>query len=499
MSTNHQEGQVIEPETFGNQKATPLPHNLEVEQALLGAILANNDALNRVSFLEPHNFYDPLHQRIYETLRTLVERGQLAIPATLKTYMDADEGLQVVGGAQYLARLSAAATSAAHAEDYGRTIQDLKLRRELILIGEEAAAKASQPDTDDSAMDQVASTEMALFSLAENGESDQGFKPFSASITEAVENVEAALKRDGHLTGVSTGLIKLDQLLGGMHKSDLIILAGRPSMGKTALATNIAFNAARKHLQAKRTGEDIDQAGGAVVGFFSLEMSADQLAARMLSEQAEIPSEKLRRGMLTNEQFQHLAHAAQEIEDIPLFIDDTPALTISALLSRARRLKRQHGLSMVVVDYLQLARASGNERVDNRVQEISEITRGLKAMAKSLDVPVIALSQLSRAVEQREDKRPMLSDLRESGSIEQDADVVMFVYRDEYYHERREPEMGTPEHAKWQERGEQVRGVAEVIVGKQRHGPTGTARLHFTREFTKFGNLADDEHLPEGL
>ncbi len=499
MSTNQSDNKIIEPEAFGGRQATPLPHNLEVEQALLGAILANNDAINRVSFLEPSHFFDPLHQRVFDTLRTLTDRGQLAIPATLKTYMENDEGLQAVGGAQYLARLSAAATSAAHAEDYGRTVHDLFLRRELILIGEESAATASTPDTDLSAMDQIENTEMALFSLAENGENDQGFKPFKTSISDAVENIEAAVKSDGHLTGVATELDKLDELLGGLHKSDLIILAGRPSMGKTALATNMAFNAARRYRRAELAGEDADKSGGAVVGFFSLEMSADQLAARMLSEQAEIPSEKLRRGQLNNTQFQDLAHAAQEIEDIPFYIDDTPALSISAILSRARRLKRQKGLSMIVIDYLQLARSSGRERIDNRVQEISEITRGLKAMAKSLDVPVLALSQLSRAVEQREDKRPMLSDLRESGSIEQDADVVMFVYREEYYHERRQPEMNTADHAAWMERGEQIRGVAEVIVGKQRHGPTGTARLHFAKEFTKFGNLADDDYLPEQI
>ena len=499
MSTNPLDNPVITPEEFGHPQATPLPHNLEVEQALLGAILANNDAINRVSFLEPRFFFDPLHQRIFDTLRVLTERGQLAIPATLKTYMDADEGLQAVGGAQYLARLSAAATSAVHAEDYGRTIHDLSLRRALILIGEESASNAAKPDTEMSATNQIENTEMALFNLAESGESDQGFKPFKASIAEAVENIEAATKRDGHMTGVATDLNKLDELLGGLHKSDLLILAGRPSMGKTALATNMAFNAARKYLRSQRAGEDPTKSGGAVVGFFSLEMSADQLAARMLSEQANIPSENLRRGVLSNNEFGDLVQAAQEIEDIPLFIDDTPSLSISAILSRARRLKRQHGLSLVVIDYLQLARASGSERVDNRVQEISEITRGLKGMAKSLNVPVLALSQLSRAVEQREDKRPMLSDLRESGSIEQDADVVMFVYRDEYYHERRQPEMGTPEHLEWQTKGERVRGVAEVIIGKQRHGPTGTARLHFTKETTKFGNLADDDYLPEEI
>ena len=501
MSTKPDENQVITPEVFGGGDATPLPHNLEVEQALLGAILANNEALSRVTFLQPQHFFDPLHERIYETLQTLIDRGQLAIPATLKTYMEADEGLQAVGGAQYLARLSAAATSAVHAEDYGRTIHDLFLRRQLILIGEESAAEASKPETEVSAVDQIEQTEMKLFGLAEKGESDQGFKAFSTSIAEAIEGVEAALQRDGQLTGVASDLTELDTLLGGLHNSDLLILAGRPAMGKSSLATNIGFNAAKRYARAQQMGEDPEKSGGAVVGFFSLEMSAEQLATRMLSEQANIPSEKLRRGQLTSEQFQTLAQVAQELESVPFFIDDTPALTISAIMSRARRLKRQHNLGLVIVDYLQLARPSGRQRIDNRVQEVSEITQGLKALAKTLNVPVLALAQLSRAVEQREDKRPLLSDLRESGSIEQDADVVMFVYREEYYHERKQPdpEIDPSGHLEWQSRGEALRGKAEVIIGKQRHGPTGTANLHFNRETTKFGNLVEADHLPEQI
>ncbi|MEN3950527.1 replicative DNA helicase [Iodidimonas sp. SYSU 1G8] len=474
-----------------------LPHNLEVEQALLGVILNNNDAANRVSFVMAEHFFDPLHQRIFATAMRLIERGQLAIPATLKTYMESDVGLREVGGPQYLARLAAAATSMLHAEEYGRTIYDLALRRQLILIGEETVHNATEADTELSATSQIEQAEQKLFTLAESGQSEEGFKPFSRSIHAAIENIDAARKREGKLTGVSTGMRAMDELLGGLHKSDLIILAGRPSMGKTALATNIAFNAAKKWHQSKLDGEDPMQGGGAVVGFFSLEMSAEQLAARMLSEQAEVPSEKLRRGDMSHEQFRALVRASQEIEDIPLFIDDTPALSIAGVMSRARRLKRQHNLGMVVIDYLQLARPSGQQKTENRVQEVSEITRGLKALAKTLNVPVLALSQLSRSVEQREDKRPQLSDLRESGSIEQDADVVMFVYRDEYYHERKQPEMGTPAHAEWLERGERVRGVAEVIIGKQRHGPTGVARLHFAKETTKFGDLAELDHLPE--
>jgi len=384
-----------------------------------------------------------------------------------------------------------------HAEEYGKAIYDLALRRSLIQIGEETVENASHPDTELTATEQIENMEKALFSLAESGQVESGFIPFAKSINMAVESIEAAYQRDGKITGVATGMGQLDELLGGLHKSDLIILAGRPSMGKTALATNIAFNAARRYVKAIRDGEDVHLSGGAVVGFFSLEMSADQLAGRMLSEQANIPSEKLRRGQLSADQFRDLVAASAELEELPFYIDDTPALSISGIMSRARRLKRQHGLSLIVIDYLQLARPSGRQRNDNRVQEISEITQGLKALAKTLDVPVLALSQLSRSVEQREDKRPLLSDLRESGSIEQDADVVMFVYRDEYYHERREPEHGTAEHQQWQERGERIRGIAEVIVGKQRHGPPGVARLHFNRETTKFGDLIQPDHLPE--
>ncbi len=497
MSTQAPEASHLTPVDSGEPDYVSLPHNLEVEQALLGAILVNNEAANRVSFLAQEHFFDPLHQRIFETALKLIERGQLALPATLKTYLDDDEGLREVGGPKYLARLAASATSVLHAEEYGRAIYDLAMRRALIQIGEETVDQASHADTELSATDQIENTEKALFTLAESGQTDQGFIPFARSINMAIEGIEAAYQRDGQLTGVATGMAQLDELLGGLHKSDLLILAGRPGMGKSSLATNVGFNAARKYIKAIQEGTDAAASGGAVVGFFSLEMSADQLATRMLSEQANIPSEKLRRGLLNADQFRDLARAAAELEEVPFYIDDTPALSISAIMSRARRLKRQHGLSLVVVDYLQLVRPSGRSNNDNRVQEISEITQGLKALAKTLDVPVLALSQLSRAVEQREDKRPLLSDLRESGSIEQDADVVMFVYREEYYHERREPEHGTPEHQTWQEKGERIRGIAEVIIGKQRHGPTGIARLHFNRETTKFGDLVDSARLPE--
>jgi len=477
------------------------PHNIEAEQALLGVILVNNTAYERVSgFLTQDHFYEPLHGRIFEAARILIDRHQTATPVTLKNFFEEDEALQEIGGTEYLARLAASAITVINAESYGTLIYDLALRRELISIGEDVVNNAYDSPLDMRPMEQVEQAEGQLYKLAEDGKHEGGFISFGSSLTTAIGTIESAYKREGKLTGVATGMDALDQLLGGLHKSDLIILAGRPSMGKTALATNIAFNAAKARATARRKDdEDTDDSpvDGAVVGFFSLEMSAEQLATRILSEQSEMPSEHLRRGQLDDNSFLKLVRASQDLENIPLFIDDTPALTIDALRSRARRLKRQHKLSFVIVDYLQLLRASNQRRNDNRVQEVSEITQGLKALAKELDVPVLALSQLSRAVEQREDKRPQLADLRESGSIEQDADVVMFVFRQEYYHERAEPTPDTPEHAEWQEMGEKLHGKADVIIGKQRHGPTGTAHLQFTREFTRFSDIANEYSIPE--
>jgi len=475
------------------------PNNIEVEQALLGAILVNNTAAEKVAdFLLPGHFYDPLHGRIFEACLKLIERGQLATAITLKSFFETDEALKSVGGAHYLAKLAGAAITIYNAASFGRQIHDLAIRRSLIDIGKEMVVEAIEAEIEDDAISQIERAEHHLFELAETGEVESGFKPFRRSITTAVEMIEAAYKRDGKVTGVATGLRALDDKLGGLHRSDLVVLAGRPSMGKTALATNIGFNAAKARRRALAAGADPQDKdlNGAVVGFFSLEMSAEQLAMRMLAEEAGIASEKLRRGMMNKADFQKLVRAAQEIEEAPFFIDDAPALSIAALRARARRLKRRQGLSLVIVDYLQLLRGAGKSNVDSRVQEISEITRGLKALAKELDVPVLALSQLSRAVEQREDKRPLLSDLRESGSIEQDADVVMFVFREEYYHERKEPERDTESHEKWLEKGEQILGKAEIIIGKQRHGPTGTIRLHFSKETTRFGDLDEDDHLP---
>ncbi len=481
-----------------------MPNNEEAEQALLGALLIDNNAYDQVStFLEPDHFFVPVHGRIYEAARALIGRGQVANPVTLKAYFEADESLADIGGAHYLARLAGAAVSIVNAEDYGRVIRDLSVRRSLIHIGEEVVNTAFDPQIEETATGQIEDAESRLYELAETGQDEGGFKPLSVALTEAVANAEAAYKRDGKLSGVPTGLIALDNLLGGLHNSDLLILAGRPSMGKTALATTIAFHAAKSYRTEPDESGKPKPVDGAVVGFFSLEMSSEQLAGRILSEEAKIRSDHIRRGNMTSDDFMRLVAAARDLSAAPLFIDDTPALSVAALRTRARRLKRTHGLSLVVVDYLQLMRPS--QKHDNRVQEISEITQGLKALAKELNLPVIALSQLSRAVEQREDKRPMLSDLRESGTIEQDSDIVMFVYREEYYLERGEPQQRQEEaedrfdqrYRKWQQRLEAKKGLADIIIAKQRHGPIGNFELRFEANYTKFSDYVSADRLPD--
>ncbi len=481
------------------------PENLEAEQALLGSILVNNAAYHRVSeFLKGEHFANALHGKLYDALARLIEKGQVVSVITLKTYLEQDEAMKEAGGSAYLAGLAAASVHVIDAEQFGRVIHDLYLRRQLIALGHDVVNGAFKPTLEESAMEQIEIAEKHLYDLASVGQIEGGFKPFRTALTEAMTAAETAYHRVGQLTGVATGLFQLDQLLGGLHKSDLIILAGRPSMGKTALATNMAFNAVKAYREEHDPSGGLKVVDGAVVGFFSLEMSAEQLATRILSEQAMVSSEKIRRGEMISSDFDKVLSISQELEHLNLFIDDTPALTIAGLRTRARRLKRMHGLGLLVVDYLQLLSPAGRSRQENRVQEISEITRGLKTLAKELDVPVIALSQLSRAVEQREDKRPQLADLRESGSIEQDADVVMFVYREEYYLTRSEPSRRPEEtdqhynerHDAWRQRCEQTYGKAEVIVAKQRHGPTGIVRLSFDGSITKFGNLPADEDRP---
>jgi replicative DNA helicase len=475
-----------------------LPHNIEAEQALLGAILINNEALAKVvEFLRPEHFYEPVHGRIYAVIEKLVERGQIANPVTLKTYFEHDEALAEIGGAPYLARLTGSATTIINAAHYGRVVHDLALRRSLITLGEEVVLTAYDSRYDLPAGAQIERAEQKLFRLAEEGQPEGGFRTLESSLASAVTLMEAAYKRESGLTGVATGFRDLDEMLGGLHPSDLVILAGRPSMGKTALATNIAFSAAKAFREERDELGQSQVTGGSKVGFFSLEMSAEQLATRILAEESRIDSDRLRRGKLSREEFLKVVEASRRIEEAPLFIDDTPALSIGQLRTRARRLKRQQGLSLVVVDYLQLIRPSSEQRSDNRVQEVAEVTQGLKALAKELNLPVLALSQLSRAVEQRDDKRPQLADLRESGAIEQDADVVMFIFREEYYLRRREPAQDSDKHAEWKARMDSVYNVAEIIVAKQRHGPIGTKRLYFEHTTTKFGDL-DRHHGSDG-
>src|ERR1043165_7139298 len=473
------------------------PHNIEAEQSLLGAILVNNDAFYRVSdFLEPKHYFEPLHQTIYETASSLIRMGKVATPVTLKTFPPADTDIGGMTVGQYLARLAAEATTIINAQDYGRTVYELSLRRDLIRIGEVMVNVAYDAPVDFAPRAQIEDAERQLYELAEAGRYDGGFQKFSQAMKVAIDMAANAYQRDGKLSGVATGLRDLDAKMGGLQSSDFIFVAGRPGMGKTALATNIAYNIARAHQAEVQADGTMKSINGGIVGFFSCEMSAEQLATRILAEQTGIASSTIRRGGITETDFEKIRDYSIELQSLPLYVDETGGLSISQLTARARRLKRQKGLDLLVIDYIQLLQGS-NEATATRVQEVTEITTALKALAKELNVPVIALSQLSRQVENRDDKRPQLSDVRESGSIEQDADVVMFVFREEYYLANKEPRPGTPEYEKWQLEMSLVHGKAEVIIGKQRHGPTGTVELHFEGQFTRFSDLAHESHLPE--
>lgn len=478
--------------------ARTAPHNVELERQLLGSVLMNNETYYRVSdFLEPPHFFIDAHRRIYEKMSHLIRAGKVASPITLKTFFGQDEQIADISVTQYLLRLVADATTIINAEDHGRMIFDLALRRQLIQIGEDMVNVAFDSPIDQPPKMQIEDAERRLYGLAESGRYEGGFQTFSDALIAAVDMAAAAYQRSGGLSGLATGLTDLDRLMGGLQRSDLIILAGRPAMGKTSLATNIAYNIARSYKGAQQADGSLKAEDGGIVGFFSLEMSAEQLATRLLAEQSGVPSSLIRRGSIDPDQFERLAATAQEMQTIPLYIDQTGGLSIGQLAARARRLKRQRGLDLLVVDYLQLLQGSNRRSSDSRVQEITEITTGLKALAKELAVPIVALSQLSRQVESRDDKRPQLSDLRESGSIEQDADVVLFVYRDEYYLKNKKPKEGTEEFFKWQAEMEAVAGIAEVIIGKQRHGPTGTVPLAFEAEITRFSNLAREYHVPD--
>jgi replicative DNA helicase len=476
-----------------NDVAIPhAPANIEAEQALLGALLYDNAAFERLGDnLQARHFYEPFHQRLFQAIETHIRKGQLAEPILLAEEFQRDPAFQELGGVRYLADLVDRAPPAANAPDYARAVYDLALRRDLIRIGGEIAARATQGDAELGAQEQIEQAEQELYTLAETGGVSQGFVTFSDALHGAVTMAAEAHARDGGLAGISTGLIDLDQKIGGLHPSDLMILAARPSMGKTSLACNIAFDVARNYAWEPQPDGSRKTVRGGVVAFFSLEMSAEQLALRLLAEASGVSGDRLRKGEIDAMEFGRIRDAALEIQDAPLYIDATGGITLAKLTARARRLKRMVGLDLIIVDYLQLV-TTGAGGPDNRVQEVSMITQGFKALAKELNVPVIALSQLSRQVENREDKKPQLSDLRESGSIEQDADMVMFVYREEYYLSRLEPREGTEEHFKWQEQMDQVKGLAELIIGKQRHGPIGTVKLSFDSDTTKFGNLARD-------
>ena len=477
----------------GGSEIAHIPCNIEAEQALLGAILFDNAAYERITDrLQGRHFFEPFHQRLYSAMEEYIRKGQLAEPIVLQERFRRDPAFDQLGGLSYLADLVGRAPPAANAPDYARVIYDLALRRDLIRIGGDIASEA-MTDVDRDAREQIEIAEQQLYTLAESGATSSGFQTFADALHGAVEMTAEAFNRDGGLAGVSTGLTDLDKKLGGLHPSDLLILAGRPSMGKTALATNIAFNVARNYAWEPQADGTRKTVRGGVVAFFSLEMSAEQLALRLLADASGVSGDRLRKGEIDAAEFGRVRDAALEIQESPLFIDATGGLSISKLTARARRLKRQAGLDLIIVDYLQLVTASEGKKGEGRVQEVSEITMGLKALAKELRLPVIALSQLSRQVESRDDKRPQLSDLRESGSIEQDADAVMFVYREAYYKGRAEPRLGTPEHLSWQEEMDNIRHIAEVIIGKQRHGPIGTVRLSFNDDLTKFGNLENSD------
>jgi replicative DNA helicase len=472
------------------------PHSIEAEQALLGAILINNEAFYRVSdFLKPQHFFEPIHGQIFQLAGDLIHFTKPANPLTLKTFLPPDLDIAGMNVNQYLARLAAEATTIINAKDYGQLVYDLALRRDLINIGETLVNTAYNSQINESPQNQIEEAERQLFELAETGKFGRGFHEFKTALRLALDMASAAHQRDGGLSGLATDLIDLDMMLGGLQKSDLIVLAGRPGMGKTALATNIAYKIASKWEGETTLDGHLVTKNGGIVGFFSLEMSAEQLATRIVSEQTEIPSNEIRRGKISPQKFDALAAAAADMERAPLYIDESGGITIAQLAARARRLKRQRGLDVLVVDYIQLLSGSTRRAQEGRVQEVTEITTSLKALAKELNVPILALSQLSRQVESRDDKRPQLSDLRESGSIEQDADVVLFVFREEYYVKAKEPQKtddrgnDREEYLKWENEFREVQGKAEIIIAKQRHGPTGTVQLHFDGAFTRFANL----------
>lgn len=482
-----------------DEAARRAPSNIEAEQALLGILLYDNGAYERIGDeLQADHFFEPFHGRLFGSIEHAIRRGNLAEPILLATTFEDDEAFQELGGIRYLADLFERAPPAANARDYAKGIFDLAVRRELIRIGGEIMYAAAAPDREVTPRDLIEQAEASLFALAEPTNSGGGFSEFGVALDEAMRAAALAYERDGGLSGLATHLIDLDQKLGGLHGSDLLILAGRPSMGKTALATNIAYRVAKAYAYEDQPDGTRKTISGGVVGFYSLEMSRDQLATRIIADASGVSSDRIRKGDVTVFEFGQMRDASDELRRIPLHIDATGGISIAKLAARARRLKRKHGLDLLIVDYLQLVTWDAGRRDSSRVQEVSAITAGLKALAKELNVPVIALSQLSRKVENREGGKPQLSDLRESGSIEQDADAVLFVHREAYYLARNEPRAGSAEHLTWTEEMSKVQGLAEVIIGKQRHGPIGTVRLAFNEDLTRFDNLARESHFDFG-
>jgi len=499
--------QVVQLAESASEPSTPtLPQNIQAEAALLGALMIDNRLVEDVQLkLRSEHFFEPLHGRIYDAILRMTDANRVANPVTLRPLFDGDEAMKEVGGPAYLAQLTGSGAAVIGARDFAAQIYDLALLRALIGVGRDLVEGALDTSEEVAPLAQIEKAETELYKVAEEGGAEGKAKSFGEAAMASIRNAEAALNRGGGLTGITTGFNCLNSRIGGLQRSDLIIVAGRPGMGKTALATNMAFATAERFLQDQADGIEVEKSAGAPIGFFSLEMSSEQLVTRVLSEQAQVTAEQIRTGNIGRQEFASFARTADRLHSLPFYIDDTPGLTIAALRTRARRLKRQKGIGMVVVDYLQLLQGTGRNANDNRVNEISEISRGLKTLAKELDVPVVALSQLSRAVEQREDKRPQLADLRESGSIEQDADIVLFVYREEYYlksHEPKHPIPGDPPEVftafeEWEAKHQHVAGTAELIVAKNRHGGTGKERLRFEGRFTKFSDPADEDRLPE--
>lgn len=476
---------VIDKEGIDFAEQAKLLHNLEVEQALLGALIWDNDLMDNIpDYLAPYHFAGEFHSKIFEIIKQMRDLGTVADPITITAYLKDDELFQKNNGQKYLTDLIESTISLNNISSYANIVYELYLRRQIIAVGGEAIDEASDLELQTNAELIIENTEQKLYDLVE-GTTERGrLHAFRDALSESVESALAAYKRDSHIVGISSGFRDLDKWLGGLHRSDLLVVAGRPSMGKTAFATNIAFNAAKLKLQNSDVGSS--------VVFFSLEMSSEQLATRILASESEISSDCIRRGEIPKGSFEKFSQISKNLEDLELFIDDTPNITVNQIRNRVRRLKRKREIGLVIIDYLQLIESNSSKKnADTRVAEVSEITRALKGLAKEMNLPVIALSQLSRAVEQREDKKPQLADLRESGSIEQDADVVMFIFREEYYKSRKEPQEGTVEHDKWRLEMEKVYNRAEIIIAKQRHGPVGTIKLFFDGRLTRFGNLVN--------